>query len=286
MTSTPPGTTPTPTDTRAATDTQAADTQAAAAALAALPAAGASKPASAVGGERVHAERAGKRVRALLGGQVVVDTVRPVLVWEGPHYPVYYLPAEDVRATLVPNGTVNRSPSRGAAVRHDVVIGDHTAPDAAVTHPDSPIPALRGLVRFDWNALDTWLEEDEIVYGHARNPYHRIDVLASSRHVRVEIDGVTVADSVRPVVLFESGLRPRYYLPLTDVRTELLTSSDSATHCPYKGTASYHSVRVNGEVHEDVVWYYPTPLFESIRIAGLVCFYDEKVDVLVDGVHT
>ncbi|MCM3886985.1 DUF427 domain-containing protein [Frankia sp. R82] len=283
MTTTPD--TSTPDTTTPESTTPESTTKASTEPVAALPAAGSAKPASAAG-ERVHLEQAGRRVRALLGGHVVVDTVRPVLVWEGPHYPVYYLPAEDVLATLRPNGTVTRSPSRGNAVRHDVVIAGQSAPDAATTYPDSPIPALRGLVRIDWAAMDTWLEEDEIVYGHARNPYHRIDILASSRQVRVEIDGVTVADSVRPVVLFESGLRARYYLPLTDVRTELLRPSTSATHCPYKGTASYHSVEVGDKIHDDVIWYYPTPLAESIRIAGLVCFYDEKVDIFVDGVHT
>ncbi|ADP81586.1 DUF427 domain-containing protein [Pseudofrankia inefficax] len=251
-----------------------------------LPEVGTAKPSAANARGRVHAEQAHKRVRALLAGHVVVDTIRPVLVWEGPHYPVYYVPAEDVRAALEPNGKTVRSPSRGDAARHDVVIGGHRAEDAAGTYPDSPVPEFQGLVRLDWDAMDTWLEEDEIVYGHARNPYHRVDVMASSRHVTVEIGGVTVADSVRPVVLFETGLRPRYYLPLTDVKTELLRPSDSATHCPYKGTAGYFSVEVDGRVHEDVVWIYRTPLPESIKVAGLVCFYDEKVDVYVDGAHT
>lgn len=251
-----------------------------------LPEVGTGKPSAANARGRVHAEQAHKRVRALLGGHVVVDTIRPVLVWEGPHYPVYYVPAEDVKAKLEPNGKVVRSPSRGDAVRHDVLISGYRAEDAAGTYPDSPIPEFQGLVRLDWDAMETWLEEDEIVYGHARNPYHRVDVLASSRHVTVQIGGVTVADSVRPVVLFETGLRARYYLPLTDVKTELLRTSDTVTHCPYKGTAAYYSVEVDGTTHDDVVWTYRTPLPESIRVAGLVCFYDEKVDVLVDGVHT
>jgi uncharacterized protein (DUF427 family) len=251
-----------------------------------IPPAGSAKPAG--GGARglVRAEQAHKRVRALLGGHVVVDSNRPVLVWEGPHYPVYYFPREDVRADLVASGGVVRSPSRGDAHRHHVDVPGRRADEAAATYPDSPMPALQGLVRFEWAAMDTWLEEDEIVYGHARNPYHRVDTLASSRHVRVEIDGVEVADSVRPVVLFETGIRPRFYLPLSDVRTELLRPSDTLTQCPYKGDAAYYSVEVNGKVHKDVVWTYRHPLPESIRIAGLVCFYDEKVDVQVDGAHT
>jgi uncharacterized protein (DUF427 family) len=253
---------------------------------AAMAPAGSAKPSGDGARGRVRAEQAHKRVRALLGGHIVVDSTRPALVWEGPHFPVYYFPREDVRAELVASGRVVRSPSRGDAHRYHVDVPGMRAEEAAAIHPDSPMPELRGLVRLDWAAMDTWLEEDEIVYGHARNPYHRVDALASSRHVRVEVDGVTVADSTRPVVLFETGIRPRFYLPLTDVRTELLRPTDSLTHCPYKGDAGYYSVEVDGKVQKDVVWTYRHPLPESIRIAGLVCFYDEKVDVYVDGVHT
>jgi len=112
-----------------------------------------------------------------------------------------------------------------------------------------------------------------------------VDILASSRHVRVEIDGVTVADSASPRILFETGLPPRYYLPLTDIRTDLLRASETISHCPYKGTAAYWSVDTGTEVHKDVVWIYRTPLLESQKIAGLAAFYDEKVDVFIDDVH-
>jgi uncharacterized protein (DUF427 family) len=101
--------------------------------------------------------------------------------------------------------------------------------------------------------------------------------------VRVELDGVTVADSPRPHILFETGLPPRYYLPLPDVRMDLLRPSDTSSHCPYKGTASYWSVDTGHRVHQDVVWMYRTPLPESQKIAGLACFYNEKVDLYVDG---
>jgi uncharacterized protein (DUF427 family) len=233
---------------------------------------------------RVRVEPGRKRVRAILGGVVVADTTRPALVWENPYYPAYYLPREDVRAEFVRTGRTEHSPSRGDAHYFDVVVDGRRAPDAAWTYPDSPIGELRGLVRFDWDAMDDWLEEDEPVYVHPRDPYTRIDALASSRHVRVEVGGVTVAESNRPTILFETGLRPRFYLPLTDVRTDLLRPSTTVTHCPYKGTASYWSLEVNGTVHDDVVWTYRTPLPESTKIAGLVCFYNEKVDLYVDGV--
>jgi uncharacterized protein (DUF427 family) len=110
-----------------------------------------------------------------------------------------------------------------------------------------------------------------------------VDILASTRHVRIEVDGVTVAESSQPRILFETGLPPRYYIPLTDLRMDLLVPSDTQSHCPYKGTASYWSVNTGDAVHEDIVWIYRTPLPESQKIAGLACLYNEKVDLYLDG---
>jgi uncharacterized protein (DUF427 family) len=235
---------------------------------------------------RVKVETSPKRVRALVAGRVVADSYAPLLVWENPHYPAYYVPRADVRAELVETGATKHSPSRGDARVLDVVVGGETRPGAALAYDDSPIEELRGAVRLDWDAMDEWLEEDEPVYTHPRNPYARIDVLASSRHVRVSLDGVVLADSHQPRVLFETSLRPRYYLPMTDVNLELLRPSALRTHCPYKGEASYWDVVLpDGTVHDGIVWGYRTPLPESQKIAGLVAFYDEKVDVDVDGVR-
>ena len=233
---------------------------------------------------RVRVEPSAKRVRAVLGGQVVVDTLRPRLVWEIPYYPAYYLPREDVRARLEPSGRTEHSPSRGDAVYYDVHAGEAVARDGAWAYPDSPLEELRDLVRFEWQALDEWLEEDELVYVHPRSPYSRVDILASSRRVQVMVDGVELADSSRPHVLFETGLPPRYYLPLSDVRTELLTPSDRVTQCPYKGTANYWSVQAGDRRYDDFVWMYRSPLAESAKVAGLACFYNEKVDLIIDGV--
>jgi uncharacterized protein (DUF427 family) len=132
--------------------------------------------------------------------------------------------------------------------------------------------------------MDEWLEEDEPVYVHPRNPYTRVDILASSRHIRVELDGQRLAESRSPHILFETGLPPRYYLPLSDVQMRLLRPSDLQTHCPYKGTANYWSVEIDGTTYENLVWIYRTPLPESQKIAGYACFYNEKVDLYVDGV--
>ena len=233
----------------------------------------------------VRVETSHKRVRTFFGGHLVADTLQPLLVWEVPYYPTYYFPAGDLRATLVPTGETEHSPSRGTAELLDVVTPGGTAKGAAKRYADSPIEALRDAVRIDWPAMDEWFEEDEPVYVHARDPYSRVDILASSRRVRVELDGVTLAESTSPRILFETGLPTRYYLPVTDVRMDLLRPSDLQTHCPYKGTASYWSVEVNGALRENLVWIYRTPLPESQKVAGLACFYNEHVDIFVDGVQ-
>jgi uncharacterized protein (DUF427 family) len=233
----------------------------------------------------VRTEESAKRVRAYLGGEVVADTVRPILVWEVPYYPTYYFPVGDVRTELLePDGGISHSPSRGDGTTYTVTAGGKRAPGAALRYEDSPIAELRDLIRLDWKSMDAWFEEDEEVFTHARDPYTRVDILPSSRHVRVEIDGVTVAESSSPRLLFETGLPVRYYLPKTHVRLDLLTHTDTETHCPYKGQAEYWSVKTGETVHEDIAWSYAAPLPESQRIAGLIAFYNEKVDIYVDGV--
>jgi uncharacterized protein (DUF427 family) len=234
---------------------------------------------------RVRVEPGAKRVRAFLGGEVVADTTRPVLVWEVPYYPAYYVPLADVRADLRPDGTTAHSPSRGEGRVLTVRAGGVEAAGGALRYEDSPIEALRDLVRLDWHAMDAWFEEDEEVFTHPRDPYTRVDILASSRRVRIEVGGETVAESTSPRLLFETGLPVRYYLPKPHVRLDLLVPSETGTHCPYKGRAEYWSVRTQEGVHQDLAWSYATPLPESQKIAGLVAFLDEKVDVHVDGVR-
>jgi uncharacterized protein (DUF427 family) len=233
---------------------------------------------------RVRLEPGAKRVRAFLGGAVVADTRRPVLVWEVPYYPAYYIPLADLRAELAEDGGSVRSPSRGDGRTYTVRAGGREATGAALRYPDSPIAELRDLVRLDWDAMDAWFEEDEEVFTHPRDPYKRVDILASSRHVRIEVDGVTVADSTSPRLLFETSLPVRYYLPKPHVRLDLLVPTDTVSHCPYKGQAQWWSVRTpDGQIRADLAWAYRTPLPESQKIAGLIAFYDEKVDVEVDG---
>ncbi len=224
-----------------------------------------------------------KRIRAYLGGDLVADTRRALLVWEIPYFPQYYFPVADVRAELVPTATRTHSPSRGDATHFTVKTKDGSAVDAAWQYPESRIEALRGFVRFEWDALDAWFEEDEEVFTHPRSPYTRVDILDSSRHVRVVIEGVTVAETTDPKLLFETDLPTRFYVPKVDVHMDLLVATDSESHCPYKGAARYWSVRAGDILVPDIAWSYPTPLPESQRVAGLVAFYNEKVDHYVDG---
>ena len=206
------------------------------------------------------------------------------MVWEIPYYPTYYLPVKDVRTDLLHNtGETTRSPSRGTAEVHDITAGNTTRPASAFVWNDVAIDEISEHVSFDWGSMDAWFEEDDEVFVHARDPYTRVDILQSSRNIRIEVDGVTVAESDRARILFETGLPARYYLPKTDVHFEYLAPSDLETRCPYKGTARYWSVTTQGTRHDNVVWGYDAPLKESMDIGGFVSFYNEKLDIYIDG---
>jgi uncharacterized protein (DUF427 family) len=232
---------------------------------------------------RVRVEPNAKRVRAVLGDEVVADSSSTLLVWEGPYYPTYYFPPADVRTGLLsPTGETRRSPSRGEATQYTVKAGDATG--AAYSFHDSSMPELQDHYVLVWDTMDRWYEEDEEVFVHARDPHTRVDILPSSRRVRVEVDGVTIADSTNGRFLFETGLPARFYLPRSDVRMDMLAPTEKVTACPYKGTARYWSVATATATHPDLVWGYDDPLPESERIAGMVCFYNERVDIYLDEV--
>jgi uncharacterized protein (DUF427 family) len=203
-----------------------------------------------------HVEPAPRRVRGVKDGHVVFDTTSALYLWEMPHYPQYAIPAADADA------------ARLRAVEHRVVA-------------DGP---AAGHLRFAWNALDAWYEEDEEVFVHPRNPYARVDALRSTRAVRVELDGVLLAQSSAPVLVFETGLPTRYYLDRTAVDFTHLIPSDTVSACPYKGrTNAYWSVRTPAGTYDDLAWSYAFPTRELMPIAGLVAFYNEHVDLVVDG---
>ena len=236
-----------------------------------------------------HVAPVPRRVRAYLGTEKVLDTTRALYVWEWPHYPQYYIPLDDVRSDLlVPEGHSQQT-GRGLVELHGLHAGAARRPRAARLVTKATVDGLDGMVRFEWAALDAWFEEDEQVFVHPRDPYTRVDALRSDREVRVELDGVVLADSRSPVMVFETGLPTRYYVNRTDVRFEHLIPSGTVTSCPYKGTTSaYWSVQAGGPddkgpVHKDLAWAYDFPTRQLLPIAGLVAFYNEKVDTFLDG---
>jgi uncharacterized protein (DUF427 family) len=215
---------------------------------------------------------------------VVVDTTRALYVWEWPQYPQYYIPVGDVLSGALVREADGEPTARGIVERHGVRVGDVYRPAAATVVVESPLPMLSQRVRFDWQALDGWFEEDEQVFVHPRNPYVRVDALHSTRHVRVELDGATLAESSSPVLLFETGLPTRYYFGRLDINWAHLTPTETVTECPYKGrTTGYWTARVGERAHPDIGWSYDVPAQQVLPIAGLIAFYNERVDLVVDG---
>jgi uncharacterized protein (DUF427 family) len=227
-----------------------------------------------------------RRVRAYVDRTLVVDSTRALMLFEAGHLPVWYFPPEDVRAeVLEPSDKHTECPVKGTASYWDVRAGDRVVKNAVWSY-QSPIPGredIKGYMAFYFHKLDSWYEEDDEVFVHPRSPYHRVDVLNSSRHIRIEVDGETIAETKRPRLLFETGLPMRTYIPRADVRMELLEPSDKHTQCPYKGTASYFSVRLGDRLHEDLIWTYPFPIPELPKVEGLLAFWDERVDTWIDG---
>jgi uncharacterized protein (DUF427 family) len=231
-----------------------------------------------------HIEPVPRRVRAFLDGAVVLDSTRALYVWEWPYYPQYYIPLGDVNAAVLVDEQRPERLSRGPARRHGLRVGDTARTGAAHVYGDDALQGLAGTVRFEWAALDAWFEEDEQVFVHPRSPYARVDALRSTRSVRVELDGVLLAESSCPVMVFETGLPTRYYLDRTAVNFEHLLASNTVTACPYKGvTSAYWSVRAGDHTHPDLAWAYDFPTRQLLPIAGLIAFYNEKVDIALDG---
>ena len=225
-------------------------------------------------------------VRVRVGDTWIADSRRSLLLvrYGREVLPTYCVPADDVRTDLLHAS----GPPEAGVIPHDVRVGDEALPGAAILFagPPAPLAELDGYWSFTWDdARLAWFEEATQAYVHARDPFKRVDALASERHVRVEIDGQLVAESRRPHALFETSLPTRWYLPFIDVRQELLEPSDTVSQCPYKGTANYYSVRIGDTVHRDVAWTYPNTIPECTKIVGLVAFFNERVDLVIDGVR-
>jgi uncharacterized protein (DUF427 family) len=234
----------------------------------------------------LHVEPVPRRLRATLAGETVLDTTSALYVWETPKYPQYHVPRGDVdEAFLVDEAHLHKL-KLGSAQRYGLRVGDVERPGTARLYTESPVAGVAGTFRFDWEALDSWFEEDEEVFVHPRNPYTRVDAIRSTRTVRVELQGTVLAESSSPVMVFETGLPTRYYLNRTEVDFTHLVPSDKRTGCPYKGrTTGSWSVRVGETIHEDLAWAYDFPTRQLSPIAGLIAFYNEKVDIFLDAVE-
>ena len=244
-----------------------------------------------------------KRIRATLGGETVIDSTRALLVWEPRRVvPTYAVPDEDVSAEVVPAPGTSADaegvgiPAMGVPRLGSVPVLDPSVPFAVRSTEGEPLvvrrdgreaeafraadDALAGDLIVDFDGFDEWFEEDERNVGHPRDPFHRIDIVHSSRHVRVELGGELLAESSAPYLLFEPPLPVRHYLPAEDVRTDLLRPSDTRTFCAYKGQAHYLSHVADA----DLAWTYPAPLREAAEVTDRIAFFGERVDLVVDGV--
>lgn len=231
-------------------------------------------------GNRGLVEPAPRRVRGYFDDALVFDTTRAQYVWEVAYYPQYYIPVSDVRMDHLQDENHVQKLQFGSSRLHSLTSPARIWKSAARVYDSGPVA---GSVRFEWDAL-AWFEEDEPIVGHPRNPYIRVDALRSHRHIRVELDGVVLAETHSPVLLFETGLPTRFYIDRTDVAFSHLETSKTETICPYKGvTSGYWTVRVGEAVYPDLAWTYDYPLREVAPIAGMIAFYNEKLDIFVDG---
>ncbi|HEY5985212.1 MAG TPA: DUF427 domain-containing protein [Streptosporangiaceae bacterium] len=236
-----------------------------------------------------------RRMRAVVSGETVLDSRRGIVLWETGMFPAYYFPLDDLREDLLEESGGNE---RGSASRRwSVRVGGRLVKDCITASPRGRDGSelLAGCVTFhqrhgpqdqaDPQAMDLWFEEDDPVSVSPRDPYHRVDVRSSSRHVVVRHKGWLVAESGRPKLMFETGNPIRYYLPLADVRAELLRKSGFVSPCPYKGDGQHWHLAAGGDTVENAAWSLPHPLPEGAAAAGHVCFYPDKLDVEVDGIR-
>lgn len=230
-------------------------------------------------------EPSARRIRVKFNGQIIANSHQTLLLIG--RRPIYFFPHHDVRMDYLTPTEHSRNDSLGHTMHWTLEVGGKTATNAAYTYTsfrEDSSTTLNDYITFTWNEMDAWYEEAEEIFGHPRDPYHRVDVRRSDRQVRVEIDGVTVADTTNAYFLFETGIRPRYYIPQADIRMELLSRTDTQTVCPYKGFASYWTATINGKPYKDIVWGYENPLPEAVQIKDTLSFYNEKLDIYVDGV--
>jgi uncharacterized protein (DUF427 family) len=224
-----------------------------------------------------------RRVRVVFANMTIADSKHVMLFHEFGRLPVFYFPLEDVRMDML-EATKHHtsSPLKGEASYWTLRVGDRVAENAvwSYPHPSPKGPEMQDYVAFYWDKMDVWFEEEQRVFAHARDPYKRVDVLLCSRHIRIVLGGVTIAETQHSQLLIETGLPLRYYIPEQDVRMELLEPNELITRCPYKGKATYWSAKIGEQVFKNIVWSYHEPLTACLPITGLLCFFNERIDKL------
>jgi uncharacterized protein (DUF427 family) len=227
-----------------------------------------------------------RRIRGIAEGETIVDSRRVEIIHEHGRLPTFLFPRDDVRSELLePSDRTSSSENKGETRWFHLRIGDGLRENAVFEYASPPPSAsmLEGLIGIEWGSMDEWLEEDEQAIVHARDPYHRVDVLDTSRHVRVSVGGETVAETTRARVLFETGLPPRWYISREDIRGETLVEGGKRTGCAYKGFADHLSVRTSAGTEEDIAWTYPDPRRDAGPVKDRIAFYNERVDLEIDG---
>jgi uncharacterized protein (DUF427 family) len=230
----------------------------------------------------LFAEPLRRRMRVKFGGVWIADSEDVVLLHEPGRYPVAYFPLGDVAdGALEPGEHATRHSDLGATSWYTVRAGGQSKQRAAWQHTELPDYAseLKGRVAFAWRAMDAFYEEDERIAGHAADPYHRIDIRQASRHLIVRHGDRVIADTTRPLALYESGFAPRWYVPRADVDQAALTAAEGQTFCPYKGVCSYYDIAGARRA----AWSYPDAWPEVRRVSGLISFEPDKVEVYLDG---
>jgi len=225
-------------------------------------------------------------IRVKFNGEIIANSKNVLTLHERGQLPVYYFPEKDIhKKFLVPTEKSSHCPLKGNARYWSIKVGDQLTENAVWCY-ENPIlesKGIKGYFAFYWDNVDNWFEEEEEIYVHPRDPYKRVDAIESSRHIKVVLNGKTIAESNKPVIVFETGTPVRYYLPVQDVLKEFLEPSNTSTRCPYKGIATYWNVKIDGNEFEDIVWSYENPIPEIQKIAEFLSFYNERVDIYVDG---
>lgn len=230
----------------------------------------------------LYVEPLRRRMRVRFGGNWIADSENVLLLFEPGHYPMAYFPETDVSPnTLQRTDHTTQHPDLGLTSWYTVQGREQSASRGAWQHIDLPPYAreLEGRVAFAWPAMDAFYEEDERIVGHAADSYHRIDIRQTSRHLVVRHRDRIIADTKRPIVLYESGFAVRWYVPRADVEVSALTPVERQTFCPYKGLCSYYNI---GDA-QLAVWSYPEAYTEVVRISNFLSFEPDIVSVQIDG---